>query len=175
MCWRAVKQKSNQNLLKLTGITWVQWFCLISWRLWDTAIFVWVRTVQLLPFRNITLSLVKMWQLSSLFYSDKYWFFICLSTSPLALYLEDLNILLWDTAIFIWVRTVQLLPFRNITLSLVKMWQLSSLFYSDKYWFFICLSTSPLYLQINFTCWTSVWGIHWLINSSTLTTAQSNQ
>ena len=79
------------------------------------------------------------------------------------------------TAIFVWVRTVQLLPSRNITPSLVKMWQLSDLFYSDKYSFFICLSTSPLYLQVNFTCWTSVWGIYWLTDSSTLTVAQCNQ
>ena len=46
---------------------------------------------------------------------------------------------------------------------------------SDKYWFFICLSTSPLYMQVNFTCWTSMWGIYWLIDSSTLTTAQCSQ
>ena len=75
------------------------------------------------------------------------------------------------TAILVWVRTPQGLPFRNITPFLVKMWQLSVLFYSDKYWFFISLSTSPLYLQIIFTCWTSVWGIYWLIDSSILTTA----
>ena len=28
----------------------------------------------------------------------------------------------------------------------------AGVFSSDKYWFFICLSTSPLYLQVNFTC-----------------------
>ena len=45
----------------------------------------------------------------------------------------------------------------------------TGVFSSDKYWFYICLSISPLYIQVNFISWTSVWGIYWLTDSSTLT------
>ena len=47
--------------------------------------------------------------------------------------------------------------------------------YSDKYSFSYLPQYQSPYVQVNFTCWTSVWGIYWLIDSSTLTTALCNQ
>ena len=64
--------------------------------------------------------------------------------------------------------------YKNYTNRLSKFDNWAGVFSIDKYWFFY-LSTSPLYLQVNFTCWTSVWGIYWLTDSSVLTTAQCSQ